>query len=85
MIYLSFYIFDIMEFDLLIGQPLERLIQEVQTGKLKISLGKNFKLSLPIIHSLNTETKLILKQDPMEKVKVISLDGLIEPNLEDDA
>jgi len=28
MVDLSFYIFDIMEFDLLIGQPIERLIQE---------------------------------------------------------
>ena len=31
-VHLSFYIFDIMEFDLLIGQPIERLIQEGQTG-----------------------------------------------------
>jgi hypothetical protein len=28
MVHMSFYIFDIMEFDLLIGQPIERLIQE---------------------------------------------------------
>ena len=49
MVHLSFYIFDIMEFDL--GQPIERLIQEGQMGKLKISLEKNFKLSLPISFS----------------------------------
>ena len=60
-------------------------IQEGQIGKLKISLGKNFKLSLPITHSLNAETELILEEDPMEEVKVASLDDLIEPNLEDDA
>ena len=69
----------------MIGQPIERLIQEGQTGNLKISLGKNFKLSLPITHSLNTETESNLKQDPMEEVKVASLDDLIEPNFEDDA
>ena len=40
MVHLSFYIFHILEFDLLIGQPIERLIQEGQTGKLKISLEK---------------------------------------------
>jgi hypothetical protein len=85
MVHLSFYIFDIIEFDLLIGQPIERLIQEGQTGKLKISLGKNFKLSLPITHSLNAETEPILEQDPMDEVKVASLDDFIEPNLEDDA
>jgi hypothetical protein len=32
MVHLSFYIFDIMEFDLLIGQPIDRLIQEGQIG-----------------------------------------------------
>ena len=62
-----------MEFDLLIGQPIGRLIQEGQTGKLNIRLGKNFKLSIPIIHSLNAETMSIPKEDPMDKVKVASL------------
>ena len=74
-----------MEFDLLIAQPIERLIQQGQTGKLNIRLGKNFKLSIPITHSLNAESELILEEDPMEEVKVASLDILIEPNLEDDA
>jgi hypothetical protein len=74
-----------MEFDLLIGQPIERLIQEGQTRKLNIRLGKNFKLSIPITHSLNAKTEPIPKQDPMEEVKVASLDVFIEPNLEDDA
>ena len=67
------------------GQPIERLIQEGQTGNLKISLGKNFKLSLSITHSLNIETELSLEQDPMDQVKVASLDDFIEPNLKDDA
>ena len=74
-----------MEFDLLTGQPIERLIQEGQTGKLNIRLGKNFKLSIPITHSLNTGSEPIPEEDPMEEVKVASLDYLIEPNLEDDA
>ena len=85
MVHLSFYIFDIIEFNLLIGQPIETLIQEGQTGKLKISLGKNFKLSIPITHSLNAETEPIPEEDLMEEVKVASLDDLIEPNLEHDA
>ena len=74
-----------MEFDLLIGQPIERLIQEGQTGKLNIRLGKNFKLSIPITHSVNAESGPIPDEDPMEEVKVASLDDLIKPNLEDDA
>jgi len=70
-----------MEFNLLIGQPIERLIQDEQTEKLNIRLRKNFKLSIPITHSLNAETEPILEEDPMEEVKVASLDDLIEPNL----
>ena len=81
MVHLSFYIYDIIEFDLLIGQPIERLIQEGQTRKLNIRLGKNFKLSIPITHSLNIETKPSLEQDPMEEVKVSSLDDFIKQNL----
>jgi hypothetical protein len=68
-----------MEFDLLIGQPIERLIQEGQTRKLNVRLGKNFKLSIPITYSLNAETEPIPKEDPMKEVKVASLDILIEP------
>jgi hypothetical protein len=54
-------------------------------GKLNIKLGKSFKLSIPIIHSLNAKSEPIPKEDPMEEVKVASLDDLFEPNLEDDA
>jgi hypothetical protein len=74
-----------MEFNLLIGQPIERLIQEGQTGKLNIKLGKNFELSMPITHSLNTKMEPLPELDPIEEVKVASLDDPIEPNLEDDA
>ena len=52
---------------------------------MNICLGKNFKLYIPINHSLNAETESIPKEDPMEEVNVASLDDLIEPNLEDDA
>jgi hypothetical protein len=54
-------------------------------GKLKISLEKNLKLSIPITYSLNAETEPIPKENPMKEVKVASLDDLIEPSLEDDA
>ena len=74
-----------MEFDMLIGQPIERLIQDGQTGNMKISLRKNFKLSLSITQFLNNETESILEQDPMDEVKAASLDDLIEHHLEEDA
>jgi hypothetical protein len=84
MVHLSFYIFDIMEFDLLIGQPIERLIQEGQIGKLNIRLGKNFKLPLSITHSLNAKTESCHEPDPIKEDKVASLDHLIELNPEED-
>jgi hypothetical protein len=82
---LNFYIFDVVEFDVLIGQQIERLIQEGQTGKLNIKVGKNFNLSMPITRSLNTKIESLPKSDPIEEVKVASLDDPIEPNIEDDA
>ena len=72
-VHLSFYIFDIMEFNLLIGQPIGRLIQEGQTGKLNIRLGKNFKLSIPIIHSLNTKSDPIPEEDQWKRLRLYLL------------
>jgi hypothetical protein len=82
---LNFYIFDVVEFDVLIGQPIERLIQEGQIEKLNIKLGKNFELSMPLTYSLNTKIEPLPESDPIEEVKVTSLDDPIEPNIEDDA
>jgi hypothetical protein len=81
---LSFYIFDIIEFDLLIGQPIERLIHEGQTRKLNICLRKNLSLPISISYSLNTESESCLEPDPMDEVKVASFESFMEPNLEDD-
>jgi len=85
MVNLSFYIFDTMEFDLLIGNPIKKLIHEGQKGNLKIKLRKSLKLSLPITHSLNIEMELSPEQDPMDDVMIASLSELIEPNFEEDA
>jgi len=74
-----------MEFDLLIGNPIKKLIHEGQKGNLKIKLRKSLKLSLPITHSLNIEMELSPEQDPMDDVMIASLSELIEPNFEEDA
>jgi hypothetical protein len=52
---------------------------------LTINLGKNFKLSIPITHSLNAKSEPIPEQDLMDEIKVTSLDDMIEHNLEEDA
>jgi hypothetical protein len=82
---LNFYIFDVWEFDVLIWKPIEILIQEGQTGKINVRLGKGFKLSVPIIHSLKTKVEPFSELESIEEVKAASLKELIEPNLEDDA
>jgi hypothetical protein len=69
----------------LIGEPIERLIQEGQTGKINVRLGKGFKLSVLIIHSMKTKVELFPELKSIEEVKVASLEELIKPNLEDDA
>jgi hypothetical protein len=68
----------------LIGQPIERLIQEGQTEKLNICLGKNFKLLFSITHSLNVKTEPYLEPNPIREDKVASLNHLLESNLEED-
>jgi lysophospholipid acyltransferase (LPLAT)-like uncharacterized protein len=74
-----------MEFDLLIGQPIERLIHEGKKREVEHKTWENFELSMPITHSLNVMIEPIPEQDPMEEVKVASLDDLIKSNFEDDA
>jgi len=80
---LSFHIFDIIEFDMLIGQLIERLLIEGQRGNLNISLGKDFKLHLST-HSTNAKIEPSPEPDPMEVVKEVSLEHHFSPNLEED-
>lgn len=42
-----FLCFNIREFDVLVGQHIGKLVCGGEAGKLDISLGKNFKLSMP--------------------------------------
>jgi hypothetical protein len=82
---MSFYIYDIIEFDLLIGQPIQRILLKGQTRKLNICLRKNLQRSIPIIHSLNIESDPCPEIDPMEEIKEASLETLEQPKLEEDA
>jgi hypothetical protein len=56
---LNFYIFDVWKFDVLIGLPIERLIR----------LKKEFKLSVPINHSLKTKIEPLPEPDPIEELR----------------
>jgi hypothetical protein len=84
MVHLSFYIFDIWDFDLLIGQPLRRLFYEGQIGKLNVCLGKGFQFPMSISHSLNAKTEPHLQSDLLEEFMAASLEFLTELGLDDD-
>ena len=83
-VYLSFYVFDIWEFDLLIGHPIERLLHEGRKGSINVSLRKSLNLSIPITRSLHAKTELSLEQDPMEEIMAASLLEGSDRHLEED-
>ena len=84
-VYLSFYVFDIWEFNLLIGHPIERLLHEGRKGSINVSLGKSINLSIPITRSLHVKTELSPDQDLMEEIIVTSLLEASDKDLEEDA
>ena len=83
--YLSFYVFNIWEFDLLIGHPIERLLHEERKGSINVSLRKSLNLSIPFTHSLHVKTELIPEQDPMEEIMATSLLEAFDKDLKEDA
>ena len=83
MVYLSFYVFDIWEFDLFIGHPIERLLHEGRKGSINVSLRKSINLSIPITRSLHVKTKVSPKKDPMEEIMVAFLLEASDKNLEE--
>ena len=82
--HLSFYVFDIWEFDLLIGHPIERLLHQGRNGSVNVSLGKSLNLSIPITHSLHIKMEMSLEQDPMEEIMTASLLEASNKDLEED-
>ena len=70
---LNFFIFDIEEFDLLIGHPLMKLLHGHHDGSLDVHLGKNFNLSIPLTNSTNSKMESNSEPDPMEEVMATSL------------
>jgi hypothetical protein len=82
---LSFYVFPVWDFDLLIGQPFRRLLYEGQIGKLNICFGKKLQFPVSISHSLSTRTESYPESDPLEEFKAASLEFLSNSGLKDDA
>jgi hypothetical protein len=85
LVHLSFYVFLIWDFDLLIGQPFGRLLYEGQTGKLNICFRKKLQFPVSISLSLSTRTESYFETGPLEEFKAASLEFLVDSSLEDDA
>jgi hypothetical protein len=85
LVHLSFYVFPIWDFDLLIGQPFRRLLYDGQTGKLNICFEKKLQFPVSISRSLSTKTESCLESNPLEEFKATSLEFLFDSGLEDDA
>jgi hypothetical protein len=83
-VYLSFYVFDIWEFDLLIGHPIERLLNEGRKGSINVRLKKSLNLSIPITRLLHVMTEMSPEQDPMEEIMVASLLKVFNKHLKED-
>jgi len=84
LILLNFYIFDVWDFDVMIGVPIIKLLQEGRNGKLNIKFGKRFSFSIPIIHAVKVKAEPLRELDSIEEVKTSKFDNFSQPDLEDD-
>jgi len=70
---LDFHIFDVQDFDLLVGQPIEKFLTNAPIqNKLQVHLGKD-TISVQIAKSTNSMTEPSLDSEPIEEVKGILL------------
>jgi len=80
---LNFYIFDVEDIDLLIGNPLMIFIDGFHSGHLKGQIGKNLNLSIPYVGSINTKIEPNPKTDLIEEVMAATHLEASQPNLEE--
>ena len=68
---LDFHVFEVYDFDILIGHPIEKFLKDASTkGELDIKLdGKKF--SIPISRSRNTSSEISPEDEPIEEVRAI--------------
>ena len=82
---LDFHIFDVYDFDVLIGHPFEKLFLEAPLlGTLDVKLGRE-TFSIPISRAKNSPAELLPKPEPVEEVMAISPFEPSESSLEKDA
>jgi hypothetical protein len=82
---LDFHIFEIQDFDILIGHPVEKMFQNISPlGTLDITLGVK-DISLPILRSKDSMTEPIPREETVDEVEAILPVETPESSLENDA
>ena len=82
---LDFHVFEVHDFDILIGHHVEKHFLDVSTlGKLNVSLGGR-SYTLPIGQSKNSLAEPTPQEGPYEEVLAVMPDDTSKPSLEQDA
>jgi hypothetical protein len=82
---LDFHIFDVYDFDVLIGHPFEKLFLEAPIlGTLDVKLGRE-TFSIPLYQTKNSPTEFLPQSDLIEEVIAISPFEPSKSSLEKDA
>ena len=68
---LDFHVFDISDFDILIGHPIEKLFDVSEIGVLSLKIGR-IATSVPVLPSINSLMELLPVPELIEKVMVVS-------------
>ena len=82
---LDFHVFEVQDFDILIGHPVEKLFLDVlNLGELQVSLGgKTF--TLPIGQAKNSMAESVPQEGAIEEVLAVMPEDDSKPSLERDA
>ena len=82
---LDFHVFEVQDFDILIGHPVEKLFLDVlDLGELQVSLGGK-PFTLPIGQAKNSMAESVHQEGPIEEVLAVMLEDDSKPSLERDA
>ena len=82
---LDFHVFEVQDFDILIGHPVEKFFLDVSAlGKLEVSLGRR-SYTWPIGQTKNSLAEPTPQEEPSEEVLAVILDDTSKPSLQQDA
>uniref|UniRef100_A0A0E0F4Y8 Uncharacterized protein n=1 Tax=Oryza meridionalis TaxID=40149 RepID=A0A0E0F4Y8_9ORYZ len=79
---LDFHVFDISDFDILIGHPIKKLFDVSETSVLNLKIGR-IATFVPVLQSNNSLTELHPIPEPIKKVMVVSPFKPLESTLDE--